>query len=204
MNWTDFNSADDQHSFDLIPKGTLVKVRMTLRPGGYDDIPQGWTRGYATQNAATGSVYLNAEFVVLEGPYARRKVWSLIGLYSPKGPEWANMGRSFIKGILNSARHLNPQDNSPQATKARFIRDFGDLDGIEFAAKIDMERGQYGDDKNVIKTAITPDHKDYADVMGMAATSAASAVSVTPTGTVNQTPGTAQPPIPAGRPSWAQ
>ncbi|SMG66495.1 conserved hypothetical protein, partial [methanotrophic bacterial endosymbiont of Bathymodiolus sp.] len=32
--WNDFNSADDQNNFDLIPKGTLVKVRMTIKPGG--------------------------------------------------------------------------------------------------------------------------------------------------------------------------
>ena len=29
MSWSDFNNADDQTSFDLIHKGTLVKVRMT-------------------------------------------------------------------------------------------------------------------------------------------------------------------------------
>jgi hypothetical protein len=113
--WNDFNSADDQNNFDLIPKGTFVKVRMTIRPGGYDDASQGWTGGYATQSNTTGSVYLNCEFAVLDGPYAKRKMWSLIGLHSPKGPEWANMGRAFVKGILNSARGLHPQDNTPQA-----------------------------------------------------------------------------------------
>jgi hypothetical protein len=35
-------------------------------------------------------------------------MWSLIGLSSPKGPEWANMGRSFMKAILNSARGIHP------------------------------------------------------------------------------------------------
>ena len=65
---------------------------MTIRPGGFDDPAQGWTGGYATRNANTGSVYLNCEFVVLEGPYARRKMWSLIGLTAPRvpsGPTWA-------------------------------------------------------------------------------------------------------------------
>ncbi|ONF43301.1 hypothetical protein BTO32_11500 [Marinobacter lutaoensis] len=190
--WNDFNSADDQNSFDLIPKGTRVKVRMTIRPGGYDDPSQGWTGGYATQNATTGSVYLNCEFVVLEGPYARRKMWSLIGLHSPKGPEWANMGRAFIKGILNSARGLHPQDNSPQAQQARRIQGFADLDGIEFVAKVELEKDQYGEDKNVVKTAITPDHKDYAAVMGQAPVSQGAA------------PAPARPATPTGRPSWAQ
>jgi hypothetical protein len=191
--WNDFNSADDQNSFDLIPKGTLVKVRMTIRPGGYDDASQGWTGGYATQSNTTGSIYLNCEFVVLDGPYVKRKMWSLIGLHSPKGPEWANMGRAFIKGILNSARGLHPQDNTPQTQQARRIQGFSDLDGIEFVAKVEMEKDQNGDDKNVVKTAITPDSKDYAAVMGR--------VTSQPTAPASKPATTAAP---SGRPSWAQ
>ncbi len=46
--WQDFNDAEAQQgAFDLIPKGTLVRVRMTIKPGGYDDPTQGWTGGYA-------------------------------------------------------------------------------------------------------------------------------------------------------------
>ena len=166
MSYFDFNDANDQNSFDLIPKGTLVRVRLSIRPGGFDDAAQGWTGGYATRNANTGSVYLNGEFVVLEGEYARRKLWSLIGLYSPKGPGWGNMGRTFIKGILNSARGLHPGDMSPQTQNARRIDGFADLDGIEFLAKVDWEKDQNGQDKVVIKQAIQPDHRDYAALMG--------------------------------------
>ena len=193
MSYFDFNNAEDQTGFDLIPKGTLVKVRMTIRPGGFDDPAQGWTGGYATQSQTTGSVYLNCEFVVLEGKYARRKMWSLIGLHSPKGPEWANMGRAFIKGILNSARGVHPGDNSPQAQQARRIQGFQDLDGIEFVARVDVEKDQNGEDKNVVKQAITPDHKDYAALMGQ--TSAVPIAS-------QQTQ--AAPATPPNRPSWAQ
>lgn len=174
MSWNDFNSADDQSGFDVIPKGTLAKVRMTIKPGGHDDVSQGWTGGWATRSNTTGAVYLNCEFVVLEGKYARRKVWSLIGLHSAKGPDWANIGRAFIKGILNSARGISNKDNSPAAQNARRINGLGDLDGVEFAARIDIEKDQNGDDKNVIKLAITPDNKDYASLMG-AVSGAASA-----------------------------
>ena len=38
--WNDFNDAEQQQSFDLIPKGTIVKVRMTIKPGGHDDAAQ--------------------------------------------------------------------------------------------------------------------------------------------------------------------
>ena len=160
-NWTDFNSAESQQSFDIIPKGTIVPVRMTIKPGGFDDHNRGWAGGYATQNQSSGSIYLNCEFVITEGQYARRKVWSLIGLFSHKGPEWGNMGRSFVRGILNSARGLKDKDNSEAAQRARHINGLGDLDGIEFLAKIDIEKDQHGEDKNTIKFAITPDHKEY-------------------------------------------
>ena len=80
--WNDFNDA--QSNTNLIPKGTLAKVRLTIRPGGFDDPSQGWTGGYATRGS-TGAVYLNGEFTVTEGQYARRKIFTLIDLYSPKG-----------------------------------------------------------------------------------------------------------------------
>ena len=41
--WNDFNDA--QSNANLIPKGTLAKVRLTIRPGGFDDASQGWTGG---------------------------------------------------------------------------------------------------------------------------------------------------------------
>jgi len=202
MTFFDFNSAAEQSSYDLIPKGTVVRVRMTIKPGGYDDPSQGWTGGYATRSLSTGSVYLNCEFVVLDGPFARRKMWSLIGLYSAKGAEWTNMGRTFIKAILNSARGINPNDSSPAAQNARRISGFADLEGIEFVGKVDWDKDQNGQDKCVIKSAVTPEHKDYAAHMNGAPAGAASAP--TSSGGANAyAQATGRAPVP-GRPSWAQ
>lgn len=198
MSYFDFNNASEQTSYDLIPKGTILRVRMTIKPGGYDDPSKGWTNGFATRNPSTGSVYLNCEFVVLEGPFARRKMWSLIGLHSPKGPEWAAMGRTFIKAILNSARGINPSDNSPSAQNARRINGFADLEGIEFLAKVDWEKDQNDQDKCVIKSAVTPDHKDYATLMAGVASAPATASAVN---AYAQATGRAPT---AGRPTWAQ
>ncbi|MDX9859299.1 MAG: hypothetical protein RBS99_00135 [Rhodospirillales bacterium] len=207
--WNDFNDAESQTSYDVIPKGTIVPVRMTLKPGGYDDPAQGWTGGYATRNETTGSVYLNAEFVLLEGPYARRKVWTRIGLMSPKGPEWGNMGRSFVRGILNSARGLSDKDNSPQSQMARRINGFADLDGIEFLAKIDIGKDQNGDAKNEIRFAVAPNHKDwdaYRKSGGAWNPGAASPAEFPVTGVVASAPAASAAPPAANpnRPSWAQ
>lgn len=204
MNWNDFNDAEQQTSFDLIPKGTLAKVRMTLKPGGHDDASRGWTDGYATESFDTGSVYLAAEFVVLEGEYARRKMWSNIGLHSPKGDTWANMGRTFIRAALNSAYGFLPTDQSVDAQNARRISSFGGLDGIEFVVRIDVEKDAKGENRNIVKQAIEPDHKDYARLMGVISKASG------PSGSGNS--GTPIQPIPqrtpaaavAGKPAWAQ
>ena len=198
-NWNDFNDAEAQMGgFDLIPRGAIVPVRMTIKPGGFDDASQGWSGGYASESFETGSVYLSCEFVVTAGPFAKRKMWSNIGLHSRKGPAWGQMGRSFIRAALNSARGILPQDNSPQATSARRINSFADLDGIEFIARVDIEKDGKGEDRNVVKIAIEPDHKDYA------------AMRSGNSGTTMQAPASpaapmrsAQPPV-ASKPSWAQ
>ena len=158
----DFNNAEPQQSFDLIPKGTIAKVRMTIKPGGHNDPARDWTGGYATRKTPSEAVYLNCEFVIMEGQYAKRKVWSLVGLHSPKGAKWNDIGRSFIRAILNSARGFSEKDGSPQAIAARNIKSFAELDGIEFIARINVEKDkERGEERNVIKIAVTKDHKDY-------------------------------------------
>lgn len=211
-NWKDFNDAEKQQDFDLIPKGTVVKVRMTIKAGAFNDPEQGWTGGFATQSYETGSVYLACEFVVLEGQYARRKVWSNIGLYSAKGPAWENIGRSFIRAILNSARGVRAQDNSPAAAAARRIDGLHDLEGIQFVARIDVEKDGRGELRNVIKMAVEPDHADWARLMGVAPKAAgtnggtdggASGAPLQPTLPRSPMPAAAQRASVPGKPTWA-
>lgn len=221
--WCDFNDAEAQQGeFNLIPKGTQALVRMSIKPGGHDDASKGWTGGYATASDETGAVFLSCEFVLLTGPFAKRKIWSNVGLHSNKGSTWANMGRSFIKAVLNSSRNIHPDDKSPEAQRARQIRSFGDLDGAEFAARIGIEKDGRDEHRNTIRLVIEPDHQDYAELMQsrshrdggtggghgsggapavavpMSATSAAPVTPVPQTGYA-QRPGNVQ-----GRPAWAQ
>ena len=217
--WNDFNSA--QSNGTVIPKGTLAKVRLTIRPGGFDDPSQGWTGGCA-KRGATGAVYLDAEYTVIEGAYAKRKIWSLIGLYSPKGPDWGNTGRGLIKGILNSARGIGDKDNSAQAQARRRISGFAELDGIEFIARMDIGSDTNGEEKNEVRSAVTPSHRDYAQLMGhggaapIAGYGQAPAAPAPPQGYAAPAHGhaapspqhqTPQPPATpgfSGRPSWAE
>jgi hypothetical protein len=115
---------------------------------------------------------------------------------SPKGPEWANMGRSLVRGILNSAHGIADKDSSPQAQAKRRIRSFADLDGIEFLARIDIGKDTSGEDKNEIRVALAPDHKDYATHMGPVAARPAAQPAPAPTAEPARGPGV--------RPAWAQ
>jgi hypothetical protein len=160
--WNNFNDAEDQMSYELIPNKTIAKVRLTLKKGNH--ITDEFTDGYATLSKAGSSIYLACEFVVLSGQYENRKVWSNIGLHSDNSPKFAQMGRTMIKAILDSAHGLHPADKSPKAEKQRQIKSFADLDNLQVVAEITINTS--GDKpRNEIKTILTPDHAEYSKYM---------------------------------------
>ena len=66
----DFNTADEQLDFDVIPTGTIVALEAMIRPGGAGE-------GGLLRQAKDGLSYmLDFEFVVIDGPHAKRKIWS--------------------------------------------------------------------------------------------------------------------------------
>lgn len=190
-NTIDFNGAETQDAaLANIPNNTLLKVRITIRPGGAG--PEGWL----TQSKTSDALYLNTEAVVLDGPHARRRIYTRIGVkgkgVNDRGEDvYANRGRALIRGILESARGARSDDQSERARVARTIRGFGDLNGLEFVAKvgIDKDRNNPSDEgRNVVAAAVAAEHADYARLMG-GAPSAPAATPMAPTG--------------APAPSWA-
>lgn len=155
---TDFNTAESQSN--LIPAGTIAKVQITIQPGGYE--PDYWL----TKSPNTGSIYLNAEFTITEGPYAKHRIYQIIGIKSSKADgedKWGGMGRSMIRSILESARNIRPGDNSEWANHMRKLQSVSELNGLECVVKIGVERdksGRYGD-RNRIMAIITPEDKEY-------------------------------------------
>ncbi|MDN2582768.1 hypothetical protein [Aquibium sp. ELW1220] len=164
----DFNGADTQDAaFDLIPANTLVRVTLTIRPGGAG--PEGWL----TQSKTSTALYLNTEAIIMEGPFARRRIYTRIGFRGKNAGSgddtYGNRGRALIRGILESARGIRAEDQSDAARSARMIRSLGEMSGLEFVARIGIERDKDRPDelgRNAIKAAIGPAHGDYARVMG--------------------------------------
>ncbi len=147
---TEINLNDAEIStgdYELIPDGKIAKVSMLVKPGGEGE------GGWLTQ-AASGNLYLNCEFVVTEGKYARRKFWQVLVLVGGKKNEKgesmsANISKATLRAIVESAKGVDPKDTSEDAKAKRVLQSFDDLNGLEFTAKIKIEKGTDGyADKN--------------------------------------------------------
>ena len=66
----DFNDAES-NTGELIPKGTIAPVVMTIRPG------KAGHGGWLTQSKNSDYQYLDCEFTITEGPHKNRKFWTL-------------------------------------------------------------------------------------------------------------------------------
>lgn len=94
---------------------------------------------------------------------------------------------------------------SPQAAAARRIQGFHELDGIEFLARVDIEKDGKGQDRNVVKVAVEPDHPEYATLMGVPPKAkTGGGTSGAPAQAVPAYPSAGQRAAVTGKPSWAQ
>jgi hypothetical protein len=157
----DLNKAGPQRCFDVIPAGTVATLQLKLRPGSAGE--GGWTR----RSKAGDSEALDCELLVVDGPYAKRKFWSLMTVNGTTDghAQAADITRRRLRGILESARGIRPDDMSEGAKQGRQIASYGDLDGLRFVGRIGVEpaRDQYPP-KNTLLEAITPDRRDWHPV----------------------------------------
>ena len=158
----DFNDAPEQREFDLISTGTVVTLRITLRPGGAGD--GGWLK----RSADGGCEMLDIEYVLLEGPFAKRKFWEnlVVGGTTDRHAKAADISRGRLRAMLESARGVLPDDKSDEARQKRRA-EYADLDGLSFIGKIGVKKGERrgnGEnypDKNILDQVITPDKKEW-------------------------------------------
>src|SRR5690349_6796477 len=128
----DFNTAGEQRSFDVVPANTICTLQLTIRPGSAGD--GGWLKR-SVDGASEG---LDCEFVVVDGQYAKRKIWQLYTLHgtTPGHEEAGKISRNTLRAILESARGIRPDDKSEAAQNARKIAGWQDLDGLRFVARL--------------------------------------------------------------------
>lgn len=159
----DFNNAPEQKEGGLIPNGTIAPVHLTVRPGNAGE--GGWLK----RSKDGGSMALDCEFTVIEGSFAKRKFWGLFTVSgTTEGHEKAGeISASRLRGILESARGIKPEDESETAKLARRVNSWGDFNGLRFLAKIGVKIGTgdfKGKDKNRLDFAVTPDRQSWRKV----------------------------------------
>jgi hypothetical protein len=158
MSDFDFNTAGKQREFDVIPDGTICTFQMKINPGGAGD--DGWLKT-ASDGKSEG---LDCEFIIIDGKFAKRKVFNRFTLSGTTAghAEAGEISRRTLRAILESARGIRPDDKSEAATAARKISSWADMDGLRFVARLGVvpPRGGYKA-KNEIDEIITSDHREW-------------------------------------------
>ena len=152
-----FNDAERQNNFDLIPVNTIAKARLVLKAGNDPTDP------HITRSKSGDTAYLNCEFIIFESKYTKRKIFDKIELEG--SDKWVNMGKARIRAILESAKGINPKDVSEIAVAARKINSFDELNNLDVVIKVGIEHDKNGryQDKNRVIAIITPEHFAYAE-----------------------------------------
>jgi hypothetical protein len=129
-----FGTADPnaQGGSELIPDGTLAWAILTVRP--YND------REILTPSKSSDGAYLDVELTILEGTYARRKVWDKIGLEG--SDKWVARGMSSVRHILEVGRQMT--DFSPSNPGYQCPTGLMELNELQCAVKIGVETGKGG------------------------------------------------------------
>jgi hypothetical protein len=155
MTTLDLNNAEPPRGFDLIPSGTIATVQMMIRNGGIGE--GGWLK-----RSADGSCDgLDCEFTVVDGEYAKRKIWQLLilsGTTDGHGKA-GEISRTFLRAVLESARDIKPNDVSA-AAQAKRKAEIADFNNLRFIARIFIEKSKDPayPDKNRLQP-VTPDSK---------------------------------------------
>ena len=169
----DMNDVAPQQSGDLIPDGTFAKVMMTIRGGGVDGAGEVDRRLLKRSNQPGSDVLmLDCEFTVVDGPHARRKFWQNFTVQGGKVDErgqsigW-NIAKTTLRAMIDSALGLDPNDMSEEAKAKRILRGLGDLHGITFVAKIEIEvnRNPAYKDTNKLEHVVLPTAPEWQRVM---------------------------------------
>ncbi len=153
-----FNTADEQRSFDVIPARTICTLHLKISAGGAGD--GGWLK-LSADKASEG---LDCEFTVVDGQYANRKLWQLFTLRgTTQGHDEARkISLATFRAILESARGIRSDDKSEAAEAARKVSGWGDFDGLRFVALIGVRppTEKYSA-KNTILEVITPERQAW-------------------------------------------
>jgi hypothetical protein len=159
----DLNDAPPQRDFAPIPEG-IYSVSIVVKPGaaGPD--------GVLTRSRDGSCEMFVYECVVDEGEHTKARIFerSIISGTTEGHHTAAEISLGRIRGMVESARGIRPDDKSPEAIKARSLNTFAELNGMRCLAEVgieperkDAKTGQTYAARNIIRRFVTPDRVDW-------------------------------------------
>jgi hypothetical protein len=175
----DFNHGtdDEQRNFTVIPANTVVTLQVNIKPGGAGD------GGWLTRAKDGKSEHLNCEFTVVDGEYAKRKVFARLTLQgTTEGhADSSHISRNTIRYIIESARGILPKDESAAAQEKRRLAGWQEFEGLRFMARLGVRPARDGyDAQNTIIEVITPERTTWKQPEQGPASTAAPATTAAP------------------------
>lgn len=151
MTMYDYSTAE-RSSFDIIPAKTTAPAMVAVRAGSAGTPENAFTI------TKTDLYQLTLEFTLTEGEYANRKIFHRLTTGAKPGTELTagqetgiNIGKQFLRALLEAGRGYAPTDESAAAIEARRMSSIFELDGLEVWVEIGIEKGRDGyDDRNKI------------------------------------------------------
>jgi hypothetical protein len=173
-----FNDAQKQNSYELIPSGTIATLVTTVKCGQFDEANGGiqWV-----SKSKTGNDMLSMEFTIVGGDHDQRKIWQTF-VIDENSKTARNISMQFLRAMWESANGIDPDDISPEAINKRNDVSVDKFEGLSFMAEIGISKGKDGyKDKNCLKSIITCENEAYIQPVqsGFASSDSPAAVSAT-------------------------
>lgn len=122
-----------------------------------------------TQSAGSSLEYLATQLEVCCGTFAGKTLYhnfNLSGASTDGQRKAVDISMRSMRALVEAARMVSPKDNSPQATQARMLNAWTDVDGLTFPIVVDCEISRPNNEgkrfvNNVLKRVVTVDDAEY-------------------------------------------
>lgn len=163
-----------ERAYGPVPGGSRVLVRLTVEPPRY---PSSEDRLVA--QAKSGLLYLYCRLEVIGGTYDG--VYWHENIMLPCGVQYIGLtegqrkvcgsGGRTLRAIVEAVNRIEPKDVSPQAAEKRRLSSWSELDGVEFPARLGIDRQPYeGNDgrlywSNTLGRVLTCSDREYQEIL---------------------------------------
>jgi hypothetical protein len=134
MATINLNDAAPQRDFAIIPPG-IYSATVKVRPGaaGPDNT--------LTRSNDGQCELLKYELIIDEGEHAKSHVFDQMVLRGNTDghAKAAEISMSRLRALVESARGIQPNDQSPQAREGRSLNSFADISGLRVIVKVGVE-----------------------------------------------------------------